>query len=366
MERINTYKKWLEKEGLPVIRDCHSIPDLMEVPLKPWPRTGGSGVHINLIGAEGETHSYLCEIPPGGSLLPERHVYEEIIYVLSGYGAATVWVEGEAKQSFEWQEGSLFSPPLNSWHQLFNGQSDKPARFFGVTRAPVFMNLFHDLDFIFHNDFFFRNRYQWEEGFFSHGRLVGEDEKDEMMDNPKLWRSSFIPDVRSFGLVDDPARGGLSNNARYEFADGMMSGRITEEHGGTYMKAHHHNGGSHLICLTGQGYTLMWPSEGGPLAKGVERVKINWKKNTVFAVVDKWFHQHFSTGKEPGRIMSFSAERSVKYEGIRPIQPRAKSIKRGGTQIEYEDEDPEIRRLFKEELAKTGLPWQMSKFFPGE
>ncbi|MFH1624640.1 MAG: ethanolamine ammonia lyase-activating protein, partial [Pseudomonadota bacterium] len=93
---------------------------------------------------------------------------------------------------------------------------------------------------------------------------------------------------------------------------------------------------------------------------------IDWQQNTVFAVVDQWFHQHFNTGKEPGRLMSFSEERSVKYQGITKIEPRAISVKRGGTQIEFEDEDPEIRRSFKEELAKTGVAWQMSKFFPGE
>ncbi len=30
-------------------------------------------------------------------------------------------------------------------------------------------------------------------------------------------------------------------------------------------------------------------------------------------------------------------------------------IKKGGTQIEYWDEDPDIRQMFKEELAKKGL-----------
>ncbi|MBM2812815.1 MAG: hypothetical protein HW416_3574 [Chloroflexi bacterium] len=34
-------------------------------------------------------------------------------------------------------------------------------------------------------------------------------------------------------------------------------------------------------------------------------------------------------------------------------------MKLGGTLIEYEDEDPEIRRLYKEELAKTGVAYQM-------
>ena len=69
MERINTYEKWLEKEDLPVIGDYY-VPDLMTVPLKPWPRKGDLGAYINLVGSEGIVDAYLCEIPPGKSLLP--------------------------------------------------------------------------------------------------------------------------------------------------------------------------------------------------------------------------------------------------------------------------------------------------------
>src|SRR3989304_5737293 len=102
MERINTYERYLEKEGLPVIRD-YSVWDLMTVPLKSWARKGGAGAYFNLVGSEGIIDAYVCEIPPGGSLLPQRHLYEEIIYILSGSGATTVWVEGSAKPSFEGQ-----------------------------------------------------------------------------------------------------------------------------------------------------------------------------------------------------------------------------------------------------------------------
>jgi hypothetical protein len=95
-----------------------------------------------------------------------------MISILTGNGATTVWVDGSAKQSFEWQEGSLFSPPLNTSHQLHNGRGDGRARFLAVTSAPLVINLYHNWDFVFNNPFVFRNRYQTTTSFFTaEGRL---------------------------------------------------------------------------------------------------------------------------------------------------------------------------------------------------
>jgi hypothetical protein len=60
---------------------------------------------------------YVLETAPGKALEPERHLYEEIIYVLKGHGATEVWQGAETKRSFEWGEASLFSLPLNVWHR---------------------------------------------------------------------------------------------------------------------------------------------------------------------------------------------------------------------------------------------------------
>lgn len=365
MERINTYEKFLKQEGLPVIRDYY-VPDVMAVSLKPWQRKGGLGAYINLIGAEGKTDAYLCEIPPGKSLLPQRHLYEEMIYVLSGYGATSVWVEGGKKQSFEWQEGSLFSPPLNTWHQHFNGQSNEPVRYIGVTRAPVYMNLFHDLDFIFNNDNILKNRYSGEEDYFnSRGKLV----EDKFYADAKVWESNFIPDCRKFELADEGEEGmGAITVAYFELAHNVMGAHVSQQPGGSYKKAHYHRGGAHLLCLGGQGYELMWPIEGGIMADGVERIKIDLRKNSLFSPPERWFHQHFSAGSEPLIFLAFHDERSHRYKGIGKEYRGEKrgNFKLGGTQIEYEDEDPKIRRLFREELTKTGASWLMHKYFPGE
>ena len=57
--------------------------------------------------------------------------------VVGGRGATTIWRDGSKKQTFEWGEGALFSPPLNTWYQHFNGQGDKPVRLLAMTNAPT-------------------------------------------------------------------------------------------------------------------------------------------------------------------------------------------------------------------------------------
>ncbi len=80
------YHKWMKSEGVPVI-EAYGVEDVREIGLSPWRRTGGKGAFIHLYGMEGTTGMYVAEIPPGGALEPERHLYEEVICILNGHGA---------------------------------------------------------------------------------------------------------------------------------------------------------------------------------------------------------------------------------------------------------------------------------------
>jgi gentisate 1,2-dioxygenase len=37
----------------------------------------------------------------------------------------------------DWEEGDVLSPPLNWWHQHFNLDANRPARYLAVTNAPL-------------------------------------------------------------------------------------------------------------------------------------------------------------------------------------------------------------------------------------
>src|SRR5438093_3825956 len=213
-----TYQLFLEREALPLNQAFH-IEDIREVALQTWARMGGYGVYLNLEGTEDLNDCYICEVPPGKSLEPQRHMFEELIFVVSGRGATTVWRDGGKKQTFEWSEGALFSPPLNAWYQHFNGQGDKPVRLLAMTNAPTVLNLFHNIDFVFNCDYPFTDRYDGEDDFFSgQAKTPAEGFCD----------TNFIRDVRSFELPERNERGAGGRMLMIEMSNNVMSAHISQ------------------------------------------------------------------------------------------------------------------------------------------
>ena len=340
------YQKWIEGQGVPIIRTFY-IEDLRKVELAPWDWKGGRGAYLNLIGTGDINDAYLCEIAPGKSLHPQRVLFEEMIYVVEGYGATSIWNDENRKISFEWREGSLFSPPLNTWRQHFNGSGTKPARLLAVTSAPPTINTFRNLDFVLRNPFSFDDRFDADPDGFS-----GKAETYKIKDR-QVWDTNFIPDVRSLQLFSWEKRGAGGSNIMIELSQNSMGAHISQFPVGTYKKAHRHGPGAHVIIIGGQGYSLMWP-------EGTPPQRFDWREGSIVVPPERWFHQHFNTGATPARYLALRAG-GRKYP--RPWGSKSyavdESVKSGGDQIEYQDEDPQIRRTFEQELAKNGVACRM-------
>jgi oxalate decarboxylase/phosphoglucose isomerase-like protein (cupin superfamily) len=342
----SAYQKWTEAQGIPIIRDFY-IRDLRELELAPWDWKGARGAYLNLKGTGDVNDGYVCEMAPGKSVKPQRLLFEEMIYVVSGHGSTTVWNDENKKVSFEWQAGSLFSPPLNCWRQHFNGSGVEPARFMAVTSAPVFINLIRNIDFIVNNPFAFEDRLEATEDSFS-GKGVAY--KGRAM---HVWDTNFVADVRTLPLHKWEERGGGGSSVAIELAQNSLAAHISEFAVGSYKKAHRHGPGAHVVIIGGQGYSLMWP-------EGEEPKRFDWHDGSVVVPPDLWFHQHFNTGMQPARYLALRWG-SQKFQ--RPWRAADygvdKSVKDGGNQIEYQDEDPAIRKMFEEELAKNGAVSRM-------
>jgi len=342
IRRPTDYDRWIESEGIPVFEGFY-IEDLRAVELGDWPRRGGRGAIARLQGSEDVNDAHIIEIPAGGQLNPEKHMYEELVYVVAGRGSTSVWNGSGAKSTFEWGEGSVFSVPLNAYSQHFNGSGSQPARFYSVTSAPLMMKLFHNMDFIYNCDFDFTDRFSDNNDDFS-----GEGTAYQ----GRVWESKFIADVGKMELKLWSERGAGGSNVMLEIADSSMCGHISEFPVGTYKKAHRHRAGAHVIIISGTGFSLLW-REDEPMKK------VDWKAGSVVVPPDRWFHQHFNTGTTPARYLALRWG-SKKYPVFKSYKID-KPTTQGGDQIEYYDEDPMVRKTFEEELARNGAPSHMDE-----
>jgi quercetin dioxygenase-like cupin family protein len=342
-ERMDTpYDDWISRQGVEILKG-YFVEDLNALPLKWWERKGGFGVFINLEGAGYLDDAFVCSIPAGQSLRPQRHLYEELVYILDGRGATTLWQGNDSKQSFEWQKGSLFAIPLNTSYQHFNGQGDREARMLGVTNAPLVFNLFHNEEFIVNNPFVFSDRFHGEDDYFGRARLY----------NDRVLETNFLSDVTSLEPIAWDERGKGSATVFFELAESTMGAHISQFPVGIYKKAHRHGPGAHVFILSGEGYTLMWP-------EGQEIMRVNWKPGSIVVPPENWFHQHFNSGNQPARYLALkmlSRRFKLTPGKIKSDVP----LNQGGWQIEYEDEDPEIMRMFEEACAQSGATVKMPK-----
>ena len=306
-----TYQLFLEREAVPAVRGFH-IEDINSTELYPWARVGGRGVYLNLDGAEGVDDCYICEIAPGQSLEPQKHMFEALIYVVSGRGATTIWQE-DGKNNFRVGRGRALSPPLNAWYRHFNGQGDKPVRLLAMTNAPTVLNLYHNIDFVFNCDYRFIDRYAGEENFFSGEAKVPA---------PGFHDTNFIADVRRYELPERNDRGAGGRMLMIEMANNVMSAHISQFPVATYKKAHRHGAGAHVIILKGEGFSVMW-------REGDEIKRYNWRAGSLLVPPERWFHQHFNTGGEPARYLALKPFSSRKFPGLRKQWGTSESVKLG-------------------------------------
>lgn len=351
----NPYLEWVERQGLPVIEDFGI--DLLAVETAPWGQLGANAAFAHVKG-RGDFISVVVEdIPAGGSTLPQQHLYEEVVYVLSGTGSTSIEMQDGRIHSFEWGPKSLFALPLNARYRHFNGSGFEGARLACTISAPIVTNLFHNEEFVFDNPWQFPERVG--EGKY----FEGEGDFLPMRPGRHMWETNFIPDLSSFELQQWKGRGAGGANMMFVLADGTMHAHMSAMPAGTYKKAHRHGADFHIFAVTGQGYTLLW-------YEGDEDFRrVDWRHGVVYAPPDMMFHQHFNTSPEPARYLAV-AFGGLRYpftqDKVKTFQGMDVSVKQGGRQIEYDDEDPRIREMYKAECAKNGAEYRMDEVFGAE
>ena len=333
--------------------------DMKAVEVGPWPRKGdGVSGALCYLDGDDEGDEHIVELPPGSSTAPLRHMYTEATYVVSGHGSTSVWRDKGPKQTFEWGPGSYFVLPTNAWHQFFNASLSRSARWFSVTDLPQLLRQWASEDFVFNNPYDFNDRYAGEPDYFT---------AEAKLYRGRVWETNFIPDIKKLPLI----RVEESRRRRHQrlYGDGRrhdgvprLSFRI-----GPLQEGHRHGPGAHLYITEGEGYVLT--------QRGNEpRIRCDWKEGSLYlsgAGEGLWLHQHFNVGPTPATYLVLNQGLSRKYAANRwqasestVLRTGEVSGKKGGYQVEYEDEEPDIHRIFEEELRKRGITCKMKNMVP--
>lgn len=336
------YRKFRDQEGIPVHKGLY-VDDVNELETGKWERTGQRGAFINLYGTDGVDDLQIHELEPKGRMETQQHLYEEIVYVSQGQGLTAVG-EGDNETIFEWNEHSLFFIPYNTPYRYVN-TSDTPARLISQTYLPQLMTMIKDQDLIFDCEQDVWSKYRSDEYYSSEGGIYEGDEESSRGGGGLVWEANFVPNVNTFDKL-----GQWQNQAGgfvfFRMPQTSMFAHIGEFPVGEYKKAHQHGPGANVFMLSGEGYSLMW-EEGMN-----KKIKVDWGPGSIFTPPALWYHHHFNTGADLAR--SFALH-----------YPSIGTLREGGAfdptkhEIEYVDEDPDIRALYKSELNKNGLDLQM-------
>ncbi len=349
----DNFLEWCLNQPVPVVEDFGI--DLMTIKMDPWDFFGMNGAICLLKGRDDFISIFGFELAPGGKSRPMSHVYEDVIYVLSGQGSTVVDSVDGRKHSFEWGNNSLFAIPLNARHQHFNGSGQEPARFASVHNFPYLINLFRNEEFIFNNPVQFPERHG-KDGYFA-----GEGELKMVSPGRHQWETNFVTDICNFELKSWDKRGPGSTSLRWVLSDGTLGCHTSEIPVGTYKKGHAHMAGVNVFAVNGRGYSLLWYDEG-------EYTKVDWQHGVVCAPPEMMFHQHFNINADPSRYLAIQMG-TVRY----PLTQVKKnlwggkgvdtSVEDGGLQLEYENQDPRIHRIWLDAIAETGVESQMGGIF---
>ncbi|MFZ9500376.1 MAG: hypothetical protein ACO27F_02290 [Beijerinckiaceae bacterium] len=352
------YLSWAHGEGVPIHLDFGH--DLLSLETGRWDRYDAKGCFAHTHGRGDFMANYVIEIEPGKRTAPVSHLYEAFVYVLEGYGVTKLWLANGQEQSFEWGPKSLFAIPLNTKYQIFNGSGREKVRLSVTNDAPLTLNLYHNVDFVFNNPFQFPERIGQPNQFTGEGELVTV-RRGAGVAQLNIWETNFVPDLTGFKLYELNERGKGSLNVSFVLADGTMHAHVSQIPAGRYKKAHRHAAGTHVHAVDGEGYSLLW-YEGDSEFK-----EFPWKHGFMYTPPFWMFHQHFNTCGKPARYLACSlGSRRYPFISLRKKSAEgggSTSIQNGGRQIEYEDQDPRIHRKWLEAMAVSGVPSEMGDIF---
>jgi hypothetical protein len=317
--------------------------------LAPWRRLGGQGCYLQLDGTEGRLGGYAVEVPGAGALRPERHAFEEVMVVAQGRGTTELWLDGDSRHLFEWQQGAIFAIPRNAHHRLVNA-SATPALLYGFTTAPGLIDLLGDPDAVFHSRHVFQDRLDAAE------LQPWDDVEPDPVDGLAVTRTARLDDALGCDLPLDNRASPGHRRLALDMTGGRLRLALGQHRQGRYGRALRGAGGV-ALTLAGQGETLLRRND----------VQAAWRTGPFgmvsLAPFGEGFHQSLNRLGVPLRQLEIwvAAESGAPGGKVRDLS--RVPIADGGAMIPYWAEDPAIRARHAANLAETGAANRMHAAF---
>lgn len=359
------YQRFMATQEIPIYRGP-GFRDVRDLDLAPWGKDGLSGAFLVPDGTLDLLGLHVLRVPGGKSTPVRRHIYEEKYFVVEGTGVTEVSAPASSSRvRFEWSKNALFAVPLNADFVIHN-TGDTDALFIVGNTAPVVLGIFDNEEFVFANEFTFTDRFDGNPKYFD----PSFDVVPTAVLKRAAWNTSIIPDIVNTVLPLDNQRSPGYRRIQPQMANGNFDCFIGEHSPGRYSKAHAHESHATLICIKGEGYTYNWPMELGtnPWETGNEHLieRVDYVAGGLVAAAPgggNWFHQHFPTGKDGIRFLTlFGGVPDLQYQRYGERGGKTwlnANIEEGGSSINYANEDPMVRSIFKSELEKKGVVFDM-------
>jgi quercetin dioxygenase-like cupin family protein len=346
------YERFIADEALPVLRAA-SVDDPRAVALADWRRLGGRGAYLQLHGAEGALGQSLLEIPASDATRAERHLCDEIVFVLSGSG--TTSLQGaDGRIVFEWQQGALFAIPRNATHRMINA-TDRPALLLCLNTLPAALDLLGDADAVLANPL---PAFLDEEA----GQAFDGVEPDPVQ-GLALCRTGMVPDAANCDLPLDNRVSPAHRAMALGMTGPAMQASLGEHRPGRYGRARLTFPGEIRLCLRGGGEIAMWREEFGP-SPAVEHILRFPQRAGVLTGLGggegRWFVQEFCHSPGPMRhLLVRRTQADHAAPGSERHDPLTTAWDEGGAIVPYWREAPGIRAAFAEAVAARGVACRM-------
>ena len=120
------------------------VPDAVEFELDAYDHRGKgtTNMHWKMSG-NSVLDMHVSEMPAGVFKKAHRHSSDAFILLTSGKGYSITWPEGryEDRVRVDWQEGTIFVPPIYWYHQHYNPEPVGAARYMAINAPPIVVNL---------------------------------------------------------------------------------------------------------------------------------------------------------------------------------------------------------------------------------